>query len=223
MRRFLSLLALPALLLVVSLSVVRADETDNKLFNGKDLTGWRVYLKDDKAKPEDCFAIKDGVIECSGKPNGYIITEKEYGNYILELEWKWGEGAKKVKVPNSGVLLHVSGKDAIWPKSAEAQLMSGNAGDIWLIGGFKLDVDKERKDPKVERHFFKMKTDKPVEKPLGEWNTYRIVCKGDTITLYVNGVKLNEGTKSELERGKIALQSEGAPISFRNIHLVPIR
>ncbi|MFQ3651577.1 MAG: DUF1080 domain-containing protein [Gemmataceae bacterium] len=223
MRPVLSLLVLPALLWMVSLGWVRAEEKDHMLFNGKDLTGWRVFLKDNKAKPEDCFSVKDGVIECTGKPNGYLITEKEYGNYILELEWKWGEEAKKIKVPNSGVLLHVSGQDMIWPKSAEAQLMSGNAGDIWLIGGFKLDIDKSRQDPKIERHYFKMKTDKPVEKPMGEWNSYRIVCKGDTITLYVNEVKLNEGTNSEREKGKIALQSEGAPISFRNIRLIPIR
>jgi hypothetical protein len=223
MRGSLCLFTLPLLLLTLGLGFVGAEEKDHKLFNGKDLSGWRVFLSDSKAKPEDCFTVKDGVIECSGKPSGYIITEKEYGNYILELEWKWGEGAKKMKSPNSGVLLHVTGKDMIWPKSAEAQLMSGNAGDFWLIGGFKLQVDKSRQDPRIERHYFKMKTDKPVEKPLGEWNSYRIECKGDTITLFVNGVKLNEGSNSELQKGKIALQSEGAPISFRNIRLVPIR
>jgi hypothetical protein len=220
MRHTLSLVCFASF----GLLLLHAEEKPSELFNGKDLTGWKVFLKDGKGKPEDCFSVKDGIIECTGQPFGYLITEKEYGNYILELEWKWGEGAKKVKgVPNSGVLLHVSGPDKIWPKSAEAQLMSGNAGDFWLIDGFKLDVDKSRQDPKVARHFFKMKTDKPVEKPLGEWNSYRILCKGDTITLFVNGVKLNEGTNSELQSGKIALQSEGAPISFRNIKLSPIR
>lgn len=219
MRRSLPLFLFAA----VVFGTLRADETAPTLFNGKDLAGWRVWLKDDKAKPSDCFTVKDGVIECTGKPMGYLITEKEYGNYKLEVEWKWGEGAKMVKVPNSGVLLHVSGPDATWPKSAEAQLMSGNAGDFWLIGGFKLAVDESRQDKKTPRHYFKMKTDKPIEKPLGEWNKYEIVCKGDTIELTVNGVKLNEGTKSELTKGKIALQSEGAPISFRNIKLTPIR
>jgi hypothetical protein len=68
-----------------------------------------------------------------------------------------------------------------------------------------------------------MKTDKPVEKPLGEWNRYEITCKGDTIELKVNGVKVNEGSRAERTKGKIALQSEGAPISFRNIKLTPIR
>jgi hypothetical protein len=200
-----------------------AEEKAPALFNGKDLTGWRVWLKDDKAKPEDTFTVKDGVIECTGKPNGYIITEKEYGDYVLEVEWKWGEGAKKVKAPNSGVLVHVSGPDMTWPNSIEAQLKSGQAGEIWRVSGFKLAADPERQDPKNERRVLRMKTDKPVEKPLGEWNRYEIMCKGDTIELKVNGVKVNEGTRSERTKGKIALQSEGAPISFRNVKLTPIR
>ena len=190
------------------------------LFDGKSLAGWHVYLKD--AKSKDTFTAKDGVLECTGKPLGYIITDKEYANYKLELEWKWGTVPKGVKVPNSGVLLHVSGKDAIWPPCIEAQLMSGHAGDFWLMGGSTLAVDKTRlgKNP---RHYHRMKATRPLENPLGEWNKYEIVCKGDSIFLTINGVKANEGTKAGRSKGKIALQSEGAPISFRNIKLTPLK
>ncbi len=212
-----------AVLAALTLSSTRAEDAGPiKLFNGEDLKGWKTFFKGGK-KAADCFTVKDGVLECTGAPLGYIITEKEYGDYKLELEWKWGEGAKKDKVPNSGVLLHVTGEDAIWPKCIEAQLMSGNAGDFWLMGGSKMTVDATRADKAKPAHFFKMKTDTPAEKPLGEWNKYEIVCKGGAITLTVNGVKLNEGTKADLTKGRIALQSEGAPISFRNVVLTPLK
>jgi hypothetical protein len=205
-------------LMVLAFTAFGAEEDkDNRLFNGRDLSGWKVFIKG-KAKPEDVWTVKEGVLMCSGKPAGYIVTEKEYGNYILELEWRWPD-----KPGNSGVLLHVSGKDMVWPKSWEAQLFSGSAGDIWLIGDFKLEVNKERQDPRQARHYFRIKTDKPIEKKAGEWNKYRITCKGDTVKLEINGQVVNEGKNSELSKGKIALQSEGSPIHFRNIKLTPIR
>lgn len=217
--RLLALLSMVALV-AVALPGLAEDKKEGdiiKLFNGKDLTGWKAFLKDDKAKPEDTWSVKEGVLICKGKPNGYIATDKEYENYVLTLEWRW-EG----KAGNSGVLLHQTGPDKIWPKSAEAQLFSGSAGDIWLID-FKLDIDEARRDPKVGRHFFRLKTDKPVEKPIGEWNKYEITCKGDTIKLAVNGQVVNEGKKAEVSKGRILLQSEGAEIHFRNVELRPIK
>src|SRR5688500_16200829 len=64
-----------------------------ELFNGKNLDGWKVFL-DPKAKdvrPDEVFTVKDGVIRCTGKPNGYLLTEKDYGDYVLTLEWRWPE------------------------------------------------------------------------------------------------------------------------------------
>lgn len=226
MRRY-HLFALAATLAVIAIgSALPTRAADDKpapidLFNGKDLEGWRVFLSPDdksKAKPEEVFTVKDGVLECTGKPFGYIITKKEYSDYKLEVEWKWPE-----KAGNSGVFVHVSGPDKIWPKGAEAQLWSGYAGDFWLVDGFKLTVDKTRQDPKSARHFYRMKTAKPVEKKVGDWNKYEITCKGDTISLVVNGVKVNEGTEAEASKGKILLQSEGAPVHFRNIKLTPLK
>ena len=222
MRHYLLL----ALALIAAGSALPTRAADDKpktidLFNGKDLDGWRIYLTPadkSKAKPEEVFTVKDGAIECTGKPFGYLITKKEYADYKLEVEWKWPKEAG-----NSGVFVHVSGPDKIWPKGAEAQLWSGYAGDFWLVDNFKLTVDKDRQDPKSARHFFRMKTDKPVEKKLGEWNKYEITCKGDTISLVVNGVKVNEGTDAEASKGKILLQSEGAPVHFRNIRLTPLK
>src|SRR5262249_44382181 len=160
--------------------------------------------------------VKEGTIVITGVPNGYLITEKEYENYVLTVEWQWGE-----KPGNSGVFVHVSGEDKIWPKGVEAQLQNGRAGDFWLVGEFKLKVDEKRQDPKVARHFLRLKDN--VEKPAGEWNKYEITCKGDTIKLVVNGETVNEGTNAEATKGKILLQSEGAEIHFRNIELKPIK
>jgi len=190
------------------------DEGFTPLFNGNDLTGWTTFLDPNKsATPEEIWSIKDGVIRCEGTVNGYLITTDEYENYVLKLEWRWPDP----KVGNSGVFVHVVGPDMIWPKGVEAQLQNGRAGDFWLVGDFKLDVDPARRDPRVGRHYFRMK--EGVEKPNGEWNTYEITCKGDKITLVINGVLVNQGEKAELTKGKILLQSEGAPIEFRNIKI----
>lgn len=213
-------LALVGLALALGLALTaRAEDRKAPLFNGKDLTGWRVVVpgKGD-VKPEQVFSVKDGVLATPGKPIGYVLTEKDYSDYVLELEWRWPE-----KPGNSGVLLHVSGPDKVWPKSWEAQLFASRAGDIWLIDNFKLNVDKAQQDPKQARHFFRRKTDRPVEKKTGEWNKYRITCKGDTVKLEINGLLVNEGKGAERTGGKIALQAEGAPIEFRNIKLTPLK
>src|SRR5262249_21953408 len=129
-----------------------------KLFNGKDLSGWKVFL-DPKSKvdPDKVWSVKDGMLICKGQPFGYLITDKDHGNYVLKVQWRWtpeGDNNKR----NSGVFVHVSGKDQIWPKGVEAQLYRDHAGDFWLVDNFKLTVDKARQDPKNARHYLRMKT-----------------------------------------------------------------
>jgi hypothetical protein len=189
-----------------------------KLFNGKDLSGWRVFL-DPRAKdadPHKVFTVHEGIIACTGKPYGYLITEKEYSDYVLKVQWRWIPDPK-VKGRNSGVFVHVVGPDKIWPKAVEAQLMADHAGDFWLVDNFKLKVDPKRQDRGTPRHYLRMKDH--VEKEIGEWNQYEITCKGDTVRLVVNGQLVNEGTQAELTKGKILLQSEGAPIEFKDVVL----
>ena len=181
------------------------------LFNGKDFAGWTFYLKDSSVDPKTVWSIKDGVIRCEGKPAGYMRTVKDYANYKLHVEWRWAAGKG-----NSGVLLHMSEPDKVWPKSIECQLMSGNAGDFWLIGGTMIKEHGGRKGRRVP------KKEKSSEKPLGEWNVYEIVCKGDTVRPTVNGILQNEGTEATVTSGKICLQSEGKPIEFRNIYIEPV-
>lgn len=191
-----------------------------KLFNGKDLSGWTVFLnpKAKDADPKKTFSVKDGMIHCEGMPFGYLLTDKEYGDYVLKVQWKWGDKlAPNQKVRNSGVFVHVNGENKIWPKAVEAQLMENHAGDFWLVGDFALKVDPKRQDPKVARHYFRIKDN--VEKPTGEWNQYEITCKGGEIKLVINDQLVNVGENAELTKGKILLQSEGAEIYFKNVEL----
>src|SRR5262245_30340639 len=201
----------------------RADDADGwiKLFNGKDLSGWTKFL-DPKTKtdPDKIWSVKDGMIICQGSVYGYLLTEKEYENYELKVQWRWADkppARSNVQVRNSGVFVHVNGPDKIWPKAVEAQLMEDHAGDFWLVDNFKLTVDPKRQDPKVARHYYRMKDH--VEKKIGEWNQYEITCKDGTIKLVINGELVNEGSHAEITKGKILLQSEGAEIHFRDVML----
>jgi hypothetical protein len=212
---------------IAASSLWAADDGWTPLFNGKDTSGWTFTLRPSKEKPKDkpdpkdTWNVVDGVLICTGKPNGYIATEKEYENYKLRLKWRY---PKEAKAGNSGVLLHLTGPDLVWPNCIEAQLASGKAGEFWLNAGVDkklptLKFDSEQKDSssKEGRHFFRKMTDKPVEKGFGEWNSYEIDCIGGDIRLTINGIVVNEGKEGSLKKGRIALQSEGAPIEFKEI------
>jgi hypothetical protein len=98
-------------------------------------------------------------------------------------------------------------------------MLTGHAGDLFLNlpPAVKLDVEKSRHDPKQERRFLRIETKEPVEKPPGEWNEMEVTCKGGDITVVVNGVKVNEGKNGNLKKGRIALQSEGAEVYFKDV------
>jgi len=192
------------------------------LWNGRDFAGWELFLADETVDVSTVWSVKDGVVRCEGQPRGYMRTEADYANYLLHVEWRWpGKGG------NSGVLVHMKYPDKVWPKSMECQLMSGNAGDFFLIGegpkyleNIETNEHAAGGDRVKGRRVIKLKDSS--EKPLGEWNTYEIICKNDWIVVRVNGVLQNVGTGSTLASGKICLQSEGTPIEFRNIYIEPL-
>jgi len=184
------------------------------LFNGKDLTGWKLFIPDENIDVNKIWSVRNGVVHCVGKPNGYMRTVDTYKNYKLHLEWRWpGEPT------NSGVLLHSSEGDKVWPRCIECQLRTGNAGDFVLINGTGITVDgKDRQD--VNRQFVVItKKQQSSEKPAGQWNEYDIYCNEDNIRCLVNGVLQNVGTAATDTSGWICLQSEGSPIEFRNIYI----
>src|SRR5262249_6158846 len=104
-------------------------------FNGRDLTGLYGWLQDTQYKdPSNGLSVEDGILKISGEVNGYLATEKEYHDYHLVVEYKWGAktyGAKYVR--NSGILLHAVGPDgnrSPWMSSIECQVAQGCVGDF---------------------------------------------------------------------------------------------
>lgn len=186
------------------------------LFNGNDLTGWTAFVPDAAAKgikPESVWEVNSGVLVCKGNPVGYIRTTTTYTNYVLRLQWRF-DPAKGAG--NSGVLLRMIGEDTVWPKSVEAQLHSGNAGDFWNIGEFQMTADPARTKGR------NTKKTHGSERPLGEWNEYEITVNKGDVVLRVNGEELNRATNVAELPGFVCLQSEGAEIHFREIRLTPL-
>ncbi|MDA3824040.1 MAG: DUF1080 domain-containing protein, partial [Bacteroidales bacterium] len=206
-------------LFLVSLALITSactSEEKIELFNGENLDNWNVFLPD-TIESETVFTVKEGLILVGGMPFGYISTKEEYSSYKLHVEWRWTEEPK-----NSGVLLHVSGEDMIWPNCIEAQLMSGNAGDLVLIGkGVGLTVNDTAHviESEENRYAVLPKNEDSSENPPGEWNTYDITVSETSIELMVNNVHQNTGLKPTKTKGKIGIQSEGGPMEFRNIYL----
>jgi hypothetical protein len=127
------------------------DSTTIHLFNGQDLTNFYTWLgppaKGEKPygknnDPKKVFTVRDGVIRVSGEVFGGLITEKEFENYHLMVEYKWGEETwppRKDRARDSGVLLHCVGEDGaaggVWMESIECQMIEGGTCDFILVGG----------------------------------------------------------------------------------------
>ncbi len=187
------------------------------LFDGNDLSQWSMFIPGDSVDVNDVWSIKDGTIHCIGVPNGYIRTNEMFTNYKLHVEWRWVENPT-----NSGVLLHCSGENQVWPNCIECQLQAGNAGNFVLIGPGQITVN-DSTFVNDQRFLSIPKQHESSEKPAGEWNTYEIETKDGTVTCWVNGVQQNHGIECSHTSGFIALQSEGSPIEFRNIFLIPMQ
>lgn len=130
-----------------------------ELFDGKSLTNFYTWLgppaKGEKPlgknnDPEKVFTVKDGMIRVSGKVFGCFTTEKEYENYRLVVEFKWGKETwppREEKTRDSGILLHCVGADGaaggFWMESVECQMIEGGTGDFILVAG------KDKKAPSL--------------------------------------------------------------------------
>jgi hypothetical protein len=188
-----------------------------ELFNGINLDGWGFVLKDSTVKAADVFSVKDKVITIAGDPFGYMYTEKVFSDFHLHVEWRWQGDAT-----NSGIFLFVQNDKKVWPNAVECQLHAGDAGSFVLLGGsdlaeFKLPAGQQRPAFPVVQ-----KKEVSSENPTGEWNNADITCENGTITVYINGVFQNKGTQSLHKQGRIALQSEGKEIWFRNVKITPL-
>jgi hypothetical protein len=206
----------------------RLNDQWKQLFNGKDFTGWDTYIGpdlDDKGKPingtpiglnrdpSHVFSIVrengENIIRVSGENWGAISSQKEYENYHLQLQFKWGSltwGQKKGQKKDSGLLYHSVGKYgadySAWMRSQEFQVEEGNCGDYWGVAGGLADIPVIKKSgtdyiyssegtlitfsegSKQGRHCIK---GADAENPSGQWNTLDLYCHGDTSIHMVNG------------------------------------
>ena len=186
-----------------------------------EIDGWKSYHPEPAAKTGQVWQLQSGgVLVCKGQPLGYLATEKDYTNFVLKLQWRWPPGGK---AGNGGVLLRMTGPHRIWPKSLEAQLNAGQAGDFWGLAGYPLSGPAERMKVLEHSKFGKLtnlQKTAELEKPIGEWNDYEIAVDGGRVTLKVNGQVVNQTTDCEVVPGKILLTAEGDEYHFRKVQLL---
>ena len=132
-----------------------------QLFNGKDLSSLSTWLNGPGRNndPNKVFTVHDGLLHISGQTFGAILTEREYENYRVIAEWKWGDKTWPPR-PNgardSGMLLQCGSEDGgfrgDWPESIEFQIYQGAVGDFILMGnknGVSVTLEGEMRDDKL--------------------------------------------------------------------------
>jgi hypothetical protein len=213
----------------LALAACQAPPPDTNLFNGKDLSGWHsdVPGMDNDSTVTNPFVVRNGLLVSLGTPEGHLITDSSYGNYRLDVEYRFAS-----KPGNCGLLVHASTPRMLYgmfPRSIEAQMEHQNAGDFWCIGeDITVDNMEERRGEKKDWGVTEGKlrrirnlTD-GSEKAAGEWNVMRIECVGNTIKVWVNDDLVNDAYNCTVSKGQIAVQAEGAEVEFRKVVLSPI-
>lgn len=196
------------------------------LFDGKSLNGWHSWQQD-KVLPQ--WKIEDGAVVLAEKGGKDLVTDKEYGDFELELEWKIAEGG------NSGIIYHViEDKKYCCPYST--------GPEIQVLDDVKHPDAKAGKDGNHKSgSLYDMlpPNEFSAVKPAGEWNKAKIVIKGGKGESWLNGKKVVEFPTQGAEwdklvanskfktwqgfgaasKGKIALQDHGDKVSYRNIRI----
>lgn len=182
-----------AILLIAGTSAVSAKKT--KLFNGKDLSGWKIY-------GTEKWYVEEGDLVCESGPDkkyGYLATEKFFRDFDFSCEFRQESNG------NSGIFFRstVTGtKISGWqcevaPKGKDSGGIYESYGRGWLV---QIPDEKEN-----------------VLKP-GEWNTMRIRVVGDHVQTWLNGVAMVDLTDAKIgaANGSVALQiHDGGGIKVR--------
>ncbi|MCC6421392.1 MAG: DUF1080 domain-containing protein [Gemmataceae bacterium] len=177
---------------------------------------------------------QDGSVHCTGKPVGVTATKKAYKNFELVVEWKhlksagnsgvfvWCpkealDGLPKNKLPGSGIEVQVL--DNGFTKQYEERAKKKGDwftthGDVFAVGKSKMKPFPPT-SPNGSRSFPR----KNLSKSAGEWNHYYIRAINGEVRLWVNGEEVSGGNNCEPRTGHLCLESEGAPIEFRNIRI----
>ena len=166
---------------------------------------------------------------CTGLPIGVMRSEKQYENFILEIEWKHMEAGG-----NSGVFVWSDARPdekSRLPGGVEVQMLELDwvnqnvrdgikppiayvHGELFGVGGVEIVPDNPRgtRSMSIENRCIGK----------GEWNRYTVVCVDGVIKLSVNGKFVNGISKSTARKGYLCLESEGAEIHFRNLKIIEL-
>lgn len=203
-----------SIVILFALLLTGCGQQAEKIFNGKDLKNWNFVVENNAVPGDQVFSVKEGVISIKGEPLGYMYTKEKYGNFTLELEYRW-EG----EATNSGVFILIEDPANPFPRGIECQLAAGKAGDFVLLNGSDLN-EYTLPEGITERPKFPVigKMQPSSEKPTGEWNKMKITVVDGAISVYVNDILQNQAT-SKVKEGHIGLQSEGGKVEFRNLEV----
>ena len=178
---------------------MQAKEPLISLFNGQNLDGWtNVY------NSPDTWAIENEILICSGQPQGVLRTDKQYENYILELEWQ----RQDLKGENA-LLVH-----------ADALPATGGA----FMRAFEINLDGEQGNgirPLYNAFLIKNSAEKDKgknSKPNKKWNTCRIESLDGMLTATING-NVQRVFNCNPRKGYICLTANGSSVHYKNINI----
>src|SRR6266487_2852364 len=199
------------------------DDVFVSLFNGRDLTGW----VNANCAPET-WSVRDGLIHCTGRPTGALRTARPYENFILEVEWRHLSSGG-----NSGVFIWgtpIAAPGVPFLRGIEVQVLDhgyaeqyerehGKKSDWFTTHGDVFPIHGATMKPFGRSNGMRSFPSEERSKRSPEWNYYRIVCSNGVIRLHVNGKEVSGGEDCDYRKGYIGLESEGAPIDFRNLRI----
>ena len=199
--------------------------------------GWRALWEsdfEDVNGDEDTWTFDDGVIHCTGQPIGVIKTKRSFTNFELVVEWRHRKSGG-----NSGVFLWAS-QEALTdlppgklpPGGIEVQVLdhgyveqyeakNGKPSDSFTSNGDVFPVGKSTMDPfpPVAPNGRRSFPRKNLSKGVDEWNHYYVRGINGEVRLWVNGEEVSGGNNCEPRTGFLCLESEGAPVEFRNLRI----
>ena len=180
-------LALPTLTLFIApLCVIGAEHPEidlekgwECLFNGRDLSGWQTVTSDNDPVAPDAWAVEDGAL--TRKKKGYLRSDKMYGNFILDLEFKVGPPDEKGHRTNSGILFRHQPDPEL--KRQKKRYWHDGLLEVQIFDSHDMELDKH-----VCGALYDMLAPScnPMKKP-GEWNQITITADGPAITIVLNG------------------------------------
>lgn len=210
--------------------VAEVDEGFKSIYTGLDFRGWKVARGS-----EGHWKAKDWILDYDGKSEAQeknLWTEKEYGDFELIVDWRF---TRKPETKAAPVILP-NGEYATNDDGSRKMVEVPDAGDsgIYLRGNSKSQVNiwcwpvgsgevyGYREDKEMPATIRAAVTPRvKADRPIGEWNRFRITMKGDRLTVVLNGKTVIENAQlpGVPARGPIALQHHGDPIQFANLYI----